>query len=94
MLDAIGAIITSITDSIIVTDRAGAIIIANHAAHRLIGPLVPKVLETPLTAWLSGATVAAERDDLSRLIQTLTPQISVKVQWAGAHALDRDSESA
>lgn len=87
LLEAIGAIITSITDSVIVTNRAGAISIANHAAHRLLGPSVPRVLEAPLATWLAGATVAAERDDLSRVIQTLTSQTSVKVQWTGARTL-------
>ena len=87
LLEAIGAIITSITDSVIVTDRTGAISVANLAAHRLLAPVVPKVLEAPLDVWLAGATVAAERDDLSRLIQTLTPQTSVKVQWAGGRTL-------
>jgi len=87
LLEAIGAIITSITDSVIVTDRAGAISIANHAAHRLLAPSVSKVLESPLTTWLSGATVAAERDDLRRLIEAQTPLTSVKVQWTGARTL-------
>jgi len=36
LLEAIGAIIHSIADSVIVVDRAGAILIANPAAQRLI----------------------------------------------------------
>ena len=88
LLEAIGAIITSITDSVIVTDRAGAISIANLAAHRLLAPVVPKVLEAPLDAWLAGATVAAERDDLCRVIQTQTQPITgIPVQWLGGRTL-------
>ena len=39
LLEAIGAIIHSIADSVIVVDRAGAILIANPAAQRLIAPV-------------------------------------------------------
>ena len=52
LLDAIGAIIHSIADSVIVVDRAGAILIANPAARRLIAPAAPDVIGAPLVAWL------------------------------------------
>jgi nitrogen fixation/metabolism regulation signal transduction histidine kinase len=50
LLDAIGAIIHSIADAVIVVDRAGAILIANPAAQRLIAPAAPEVIGAALEA--------------------------------------------
>jgi PAS domain S-box-containing protein len=87
MLDAIGAIIHSIADGVIVTDRSGAILIANPAAQRLIGLPSPDVIGAPLEVWLKCAVVADEREQIKRSIQTQTRQTGVKVQWTNQRTL-------
>ncbi len=87
LLDALRAILFSVTDSMLVTDRAGAIVIANPAARQLIGVSVLDQSRPALAEWLTGATVAAERDHLAQLILAQTLQSGVKVQWAGARTL-------
>ena len=87
LLDAIGAIIHSIADSVIVVDRAGAILIANPAARRLIAPAAPDVIGAPLEMWLRDASRADEREQVTRSIQLQTPQAGLKVPWAGQRTL-------
>ena len=82
LLDAIGAIIHSIADSVIVVDRAGAILIANPAAQRLIAPGASNVIGAPLDTWLRNVSTDYEREQVIRLIQLQAPQSGVKVQWA------------
>jgi signal transduction histidine kinase len=87
LLEAIGAIIHSITDSVIVVDRAGAIPIANPAAQHLITPSVPDVIGAPLVVWLRDASSAEEREQVTRSIQLQVQQAGLKVQWAGNRTL-------
>jgi two-component system phosphate regulon sensor histidine kinase PhoR len=87
LLDAIGAIIHSIADSVIVVDRAGAILIANPAAQRLIAPSAPEVIGAPLVVWLRDAWMDEEREHVTRSIQLQVPRSGLKVQWAGQRTL-------
>ena len=85
LLEAIGAIIHSIADSVIVVDRAGAILIANPAAQRLIAPR--RAIGAPLAVWLRDASVAEEREHVTRSIQLQVQRSGLKVQWAGQRTL-------
>ena len=87
LLDAIGAIIHSIVDSVIVVDRAGAILIANPMAQQLIKPLTSEVIGAALDEWLKHARDPDERAHVSRLIRLQAPQSGVKVQWANHRTL-------
>lgn len=87
LLDAIGAIIHSIADSVIVVDRAGAILIANPAAQRLIAPTTPQVIGAPLEVWLQNVGTAEEREQVIRSIQMQVQQSGLKVQWAARRTL-------
>jgi PAS domain S-box-containing protein len=87
LLDAIGAIIHSIADAVIVVDRVGAILIANPAAQRLLAPAAPQVIGAPLAAWLQPVSADQEREQVMRLIQLQAPQSGVKVQWANQRTL-------
>jgi PAS domain S-box-containing protein len=87
LLDAIGAIIHSIADSVIVVDRAGAILIANPAAQRLIAPAAPDVIGAPLVVWLRDACINEEREHVARSIQLQVQRSGLKVQWAGQRTL-------
>jgi PAS domain S-box-containing protein len=87
LLDAIGAIIHSIADAVIVVDRAGAILIANPAAQRLITPAAPEVIGAPLEVWLQNVGTDEEREQVIRSIQMQVQQSGLKVQWAGRRTL-------
>ena len=87
LLEAIGAIIHSIADSVIVVDRAGAILIANPAAQRLIAPSASEVIGAPLAVWLRDACIAEEREHVTRSIQLQVQRSGLKVQWAGQRTL-------
>lgn len=87
LLDAIGAIIHSIADSVIVVDRAGAILIANPAAQRLIAPAAPQVIGAPLEVWLQNVGSDEEREQVIRSIQRQVQQSGLKVQWADRRTL-------
>jgi PAS domain S-box-containing protein len=87
LLEAIGAIIHSIADSVIVVDRAGAILIANPAAQRLIAPSASEAIGAPLEVWLKGASVAEEREHVTRSIQRQVQRSGLKVQWTGQRTL-------
>ena len=87
LLEAIGAIIHSIADSVIVVDRAGAILIANPAAQRLIAPAAPDMIGAPLAVWLRDACIAEEREHVIRSIQLQVQRAGLKVQWAGQRTL-------
>jgi len=87
LLEAIGAIIHSITDSVIVVDRAGAILIANPAAQRLIAPSASQVIGAPLAVWLRDACINEEREQVTRSIEMQVQRSGLKVQWTGPRTL-------
>ena len=63
LLEAIGAIIHSIADSVIVVDRARAILIANPAAQRLI---TPSHRRRSVRRWTCGCGMPAVLKNVSR----------------------------
>jgi two-component system, OmpR family, phosphate regulon sensor histidine kinase PhoR len=87
LLEAIGAIIHSIADSVIVVDRAGAILIANPAAQRLIAPSASEAIGAPLDVWLKGDSVIEEREQVTQSIQMQVQRSGLKVLWAGQRTL-------
>jgi PAS domain-containing protein len=94
LLEAIGAIIHSIADSVIVVDRAGAILIANPAAQRLIAPSASEAIGAPLVVWLRDACSDEEREHVIRSIQLQVQRAGLKVQWAELFiSSDADSRS-
>jgi len=87
LLEAIGAIIHSIADSVIVVDRAGAILIANPAVQRLIAPSASQVIGAPLAVWLRDACINEEREQVTRSIEMQVQRSGLKVQWTGPRTL-------
>ena len=87
LLDAVGAIIHSIADSVIVVDRSGAILIANPAAQHLLAPSASEVIGAPVEVWLKEVVVPDERTQIIRSILLQVPQAGLKVRWAGNRTL-------
>ena len=81
VLDALGAILSSLVDGVILFDREARVLLANPAAGRLLGrgaaPLVNERLET----LLQPALKPDQRDEVIRLLRERAPHAGLKLDW-------------
>ncbi len=81
VLDAIGAILHSITDGVIVFDRDGTAIIANPAACQLLTGSAAEVIGTHVETLLQPAASAVERDLVVRLLHDKRRHSGLPLKW-------------
>jgi PAS domain S-box-containing protein len=81
VLDAIGAILHSITDGVIVFDRDGIAIIANPAACQLLDSSAAEIIGTRVETLLQPAAATIERDLVVRLLHDKRQHSGIPLKW-------------
>lgn len=89
VLDALGAMLSSLVDGVILFDREARVLLANPAAGRLLGRGAAPLVNERLEALLQPALKPAQRDEVIRLLRERTPHAGLKLDWPAGQVFDQ-----
>ncbi|CAG0934373.1 two-component system, OmpR family, phosphate regulon sensor histidine kinase PhoR [Planctomycetaceae bacterium] len=81
VLDALGAILSSLVDGVILFDREARVLLANPAAGRLLGRGAAPLVNERLEDLLQPALMPDQREEVIHVLRERTPHAGLKLDW-------------